>query len=218
MRRQIQVLPHADIFWRRKPGRHVGIRPSCRGVCYRFVPFFEIGSLRSTGCAPAPRTQECRVAFALLELSKRTRAAILLSNRLVSFLNRAPIASLPTDFNRFCFVSLLPSVSSESLFGINRIAGSLVGPFHPVVSGTPPVGATGVGRIMIAGRGGFMLRPGAQPGTSSNSSRNSSFSPLFGSSMNPNTEINLHEAAERAETQTLLLCLVEENTVPSCCS
>ena len=38
---------------------------------------------------------------------------------------------------------------------------------------------------MIAGRGGLMLRPGAQPGTISSSSRNSSLSPRLGSSLNP---------------------------------
>jgi len=39
--------------------------------------------------------------------------------------------------------------------------------------------------IFTAGWGGFMLRPGAQPGTSSSSNRNSSLFPRLGSSWYP---------------------------------
>jgi hypothetical protein len=39
--------------------------------------------------------------------------------------------------------------------------------------------------FITAGRGGFMLRPGAQPGTSSSSNRNSALSPRLGSAWYP---------------------------------
>ncbi len=51
-------------------------------------------------------------------------------------------------------------------------------PVIPPSPGGPPVRSTGGAKTMIAGWGGFMLRPGAQPGTNSNSSRSSAWSPL----------------------------------------
>ena len=47
---------------------------------------------------------------------------------------------------------------------------------HFFVSGSPPAASNGAS-VITAGRGGFMLRLGAQPGTSSSSNRNSSLSP-----------------------------------------
>ena len=51
--------------------------------------------------------------------------------------------------------------------------------YPPVLSGVPPVGAAFGASIMMAVRGGFMLRPGTQPGTSSNSSLQPPVSSLF---------------------------------------